>query len=623
MLVSTTTIAAVALAAFGAHFERPLLGSAYDSNTVSITRADRERWVGNYDASTVTAITEKGNQLQFGAENFDIRNGGGNWNDCVVFDASRGDSIFWNKTELYGITSIKIFSYNKDNPDSYANLCGQSFIFYYGYEQIDFDDEYYVAKETTTSGMIEFDSGYEPSYFGIKANFSNDICVSKIEINYLCEQVEGEFITSGTEARLYESVTKSFKYTSGNTVLVREEAAPLGRETAALEHAKGAWYNEAHPETASNYDPATHSWTPLRDDHLTIDRADSQAFAGRKGRNTMVVTLMLSKAEGFTGWSGASDFYIGVNRSASETKCQSRVYTQNPTAGAQSWVFLADGFEIYDAATGHPMTTPIWDIKVVVEFDVSSVENIYNFTVGTSNAHQTFTIYDISFRDNCAHTAGYDDFSTGYSFGHKCHRCGRVIDDNFVTTIDYHNYSGKSSDNFKYQTDVTFNNVDHCLKTITAIKTNDSDGGWSQNYQLRLAGLIANARTAGLTTIKFKFYIESATNFNTRLQWGLWNNSTSKIEDFALLDHYNGPTNAGYDSNLAVSMVTSVTKLDGTPAGETGKTNASYANQWSIMTIDVSDSGFANLELFFSPAVDNNGAGTYPINVYIADLQCL
>ena len=41
------------------------------------------------------------------------------------------------------------------------------------------------------------------------------------------------------------------------------------------------------------------------------------------------------------------------------------------------------------------------------------------------------------------------------------------------------------------------------------------------------------------------------------------------------------------------------------------------------MTIDVSDSGFANLELFFSPAVDTNGAGTYPINVYIADLQCL
>lgn len=588
-------------------------GKKSTANSVSITR--NTSWNGNYDTSVTTATTEKGNQLKFDAINFDIRNGTGNWNNCIVFDGSRGPSRFWNRTELYGITSIKIYNYNLSEPDSYANLCTQSFTFFYGYESINFNDEYYVAKQTTSTGMIEFPAGYEPSFFGIQGNFDTDICVSKIEINYLCEQVEGEFVNSG-EARLYDSEKRTFEYSNGNSVVVREYGAPLARETAALEHEKSSWNGGV-----SSYNPSTHSWTTTRDDHILIDRADAQPFPARKGRDTILVTLMVSKAEGFTGWNGASDVYIGVNRTSSETKCQSRFSTQNTASDYTSWVFLADGFEIYDVETGLAATGPIWDMKVTIEFDISTVDKIYNITLGTSNAYQKFTLYDISFRDNCSHEH-LENYSTGYSFGHKCYRCGKILD-RYVDSLSYHNYSGKSSDNFTYQTGVSFAGMDHCLKTVTVIKTNDADGGWSQNYQVRLAGLIANARATESTTIRFKFYVESASNFNTRFQWGLWNNSTSKIEDFALLDHYNGPLNAGYTSDLAVDMVTSVTKLDGTPAGDNGRTNAAYANQWVVMTMDVSSSDFANLELFFSPAVDANSAVTYPINVYIADLELI
>lgn len=608
MLVSTTTIAAVALVAFGAHFERPLLGSAYDSNTVSITRTTA--WSGGY-SGTATAVTDKGNELQFGADNFDIRNGGGNWNDCVVFDASKGNSRLWNKTELYGITSIKIFGYNKDAPDSYANLSTASFTFFYGYETIDFDDEHYVAKQTTSSGLIEFASGYEPSYFGIQAEVNYDLCISKIEVNYLCEQVEGEFITTG-EARLYNSETKTFKYTSGNTVLVREDG-PLGRETAALENPRGSWYE------ASNYDPATHSWTTTRDDHIMLTRADSNPFPARKGKNTILVTLMVSKGEGFTGWSGASDVYVGVNRTASETKCQSRFYSQNPSAGAWAHTSLADGFEIYDAETGSAITGPIWDIKVTIEFDISTVADIYNLTLGTSNAYQKFTIYDISFRDNCAHTH-LEDYSTGYQFGHKCYRCGKILD-RFVDSLSYVHFVGESSSNYTYQTGVTFDNVENCLKTTALVKTNTSEGKWSQNYQLRLNGLIANARAAGLTTIQFKVYLEAAVTTNIRFQWGLWDIAGSTINDFAFFDHWNGPTSGGYTSDLAVEMVTSITNLDGTAAGSNGRPNSAYANKWVIITMDVSSNDYDGLELFISPVTDNNSTGTFPVHAYIADLR--
>ncbi len=617
-LLSSLTVLVASVTAFnlaGGNFIKYFaLGSRSASYSVSITRT--ATFTGNYSTVSNTIVTtDGGNQLEFGGEHFDIRNSGSKWHNCLVFCASKGATRFWNKTELYSISSIKIYNYDADNPDSYASLSGSSFTFFYGYELIDFDDEYYVAKETTTSGKIEFASGYEPSYFGIEGDFANDVCVSKIEVNYLCQQVAGELVTNIEEPRLYDASVTTFEYANGNSVVVSEQSAPLARETEALNHAKGSWYN------ASSYDPTTKSWTTSRDDYITIDRADSKAFPARDGRDTMLVTFTVSKEEGFTGWSGAGDVWIGVNRSASTAECLSRFYTENPTAGAQSWVVLSNGFEIHDTDTGTAMTTPIWDVKVVVEFDVSTVDNIYNLSFGTSHAFVKFTIHDISFRDNCTHEHT-ENHSTGYSFAHKCYRCGKFLD-HFVDSLEYKNFSGLSSDNFTYETGVTFDGVEKCLKTTTNIKTNYAEGGHSQNYQLRFLGLIANARAAGLMTIKFDTYIESSTNFNTRFQWGLWDTANNRIHDFALFDHYNGPTDAGYNGTLAVDMVTSITNLDGTSAGSEGRPNSAHANRWITVTMDVSSNEFANMELFFSPAFYFDDCGTYPINIYFANFKCL
>lgn len=616
--LSIMTVSAVAVSFLTSEVGKNFLSLKADvvPNRVSITRTSG--WVGTYDASTITATTEKGNPLVFGAENLDIRNGSADYENCVVFDASRGASILWNKTEIYGITSIKISNYIVGSPDDYSSPFGGSFTVFYGYEEIDFDNANYVAKEVITNGVIEFEEGYEPSYFGLLAGFSHDACFSKIEINYQCEQVEGDFVNS-SEAKLYNAKGKYFEYENGNRVLVEQtEAAPLAHASHVLNNRVPSL---VHQDKITYFEPSTQSWTPTQDDHIALKRADDKPIAERVGRDTILITFMVSKADGYTGWGGASDVYIGVNRNYSDA-FYSRIFTQNTAADAQSWTSHAAGFEIYDAETGVPVTGPIWDVKVTVEFSVASVADVKNIHLGTSNGYQKFTVYDISFRDNCAH-ANVENVSTGYSSVHVCERCGKVVD-SFIDNLSYFNYSGKSSDNFTYETGVTFDGRENCLHTHSPVKTNYEEGGWAQNYQLRFTGLIDNVRAAGLTTIKLHIYVKSeSTDSDVRFTWGLWNKTSNRIEAFASFDHWNAPVHSGgVDATLAVNMVTSVLLENGQQYNPS-RPNTAAANRWVLVTMDVSSDAYANLELYLSPCYYGNDTPTYPIDVYVSEIEVL
>ena len=591
------------------------LRSAEQLNRVSITRTST--WSGNYDSSVTVARTEKGNALEFGATCFDIRNRGGNYNNCLVFDGAYaqqhgGTPRFWNKTELYGITSIKIYSYDMNNPDSYTNLSGSSFTFFYGYELIDFDDTNYVAKQTTTSGKIEFAAGYEPSFFGIQGEFTNDVVVSKIEINYLCEEIEGEFVTN-EEAAGYESHNTSFEYTNGNSVVVRElEAAPLAHENAPLDNGTPVFITA----DGSSYDASSHSWTTGQGDgghHLLLGRSDGNPFPARSGRSTIIFTFMISKANGFTGWTGgASDVYLYVNNNA----LGARIYTENPYSWAAA--VLPTNFEAYETDTGAKLTSSIWNKKVTVEYDVSSVENITNVRFGSTHGYVTFKLYDVSFRDSCAEHDYADYFSGGFASSLKCHKCHKPAF--LVNSIQYNNVSGKPSSNFLYEKDVTFDGVDNCIHTTTAVKTNYAEGGWTQNYQVRLNGLIDNARELNRTTIRFKLYITTATSryWSLRFCFGVATDNT--INSFASASHYQLITEAGND--LAKNMVVSITDENGNPAfGDTA--NSVCANKWLVVTLDVSSDSYAGTDLFFSPVVDEEDGSVYPINCYFANLEVL
>ncbi|MBO6280678.1 MAG: hypothetical protein J6M95_03780 [Bacilli bacterium] len=581
-------------------------------NQVSITRT--ATWTGNYASSVTAARTEKGNTLEFGATCFDIRNSGDY--PCIFFDGgyaknNGGKSRFWNKTELYGITSIKLYAYNHGSPDSYTSLSSASFTFFYGYELIDFDDANYVAKQTTTSGKIEFAAGYEPSFFGIQGEFTTDTAISKIEITYLCEKVEGELVTN-EEAAGYESHHTSFEYVNGNSVVVRElEAAPLAHENAPLDNGTPVYITV----DGSSYDASSHSWTTGQGDgghFVLLGRSDGKSFPARSGRSTIIFTFMISKANGFTGWNGASDVYLYINNDA----LGARIYTENPYSWAAA--VLPTNFEAYETETGIKLASSIWNKKVTVEYDVSSIDSITNVRFGTTHGCVTFKLYDVSFRDSCAEHDYSDSFSGGFASSLKCHKCHKPAF--LVNSIQYNNVSGKPSSNFVYEKDVTFDGVDNCIHTTTAVKTNSSEGGWTQNYQVRLNGLIDNARELNRTTIRFKLYITTATSRYWSLRFCFGVATGNSITSFARASHWQLVTEAGND--LAKNMVTSITDENGNPAFS-NTANSVCGNKWLVVTLDVSSDSYAGTDLFFSPVVDEEDGSVYPINCYFANLEVL
>ena len=209
-------------------------------------------------------------------------------------------------------------------------------------------------------------------------------------------------------------------------------------------------------------------------------------------------------------------------------------------------------------------------------------------------------------RTPCDHTT-LEEFSTGVNCGTRCSSCGQIAT-TMSSSLDYYCPAAHPGI-FTYETGVTFDGRKDCLKTTTTEFTNTADMGYTINYKLYFRNLVKNARAAGKTLISLNVYNKASTQFNVRIHWGVGNNVSA-----ALADHYNNPTN---------STGTNLVKDNTTLTTEAGAASKLPANQWIVITLDVSDAAFEGINDFFiTAAADTNSTPHYPIETYVSNIRC-
>lgn len=578
-----------------------------------------------FDSGTgkVSATTDLGNTKVFSSSRFEARNGTEDYNNCLCFyhvEDGLGGYIA-NDTAIESIKSVKIYSYTPADPTP-STLTTQKFNVYYGYEQI-LVDHSNSAHVTISNGYYAFESGYEPSFIAIET-INHDVydsCVSKIEIEFACEPVVGNIVEKEGPAYQYDYVGKEFTYTAtGNKVAYNiTEAAPWQRINVnkVTEIKAGASTPNAGYTPTLTIADGVASYKGYYNGGMLLPFAQSEA----EGRNIISFKMKMGAWE----WGGPCVYF--------------KLYKGSTEPAATIQLYRNDGFNNYWAKGGKIYNSA--GVEIVSNADLGNTTDFFTFEIDVSSIGGSNTLTAISFWNGWnsfddgytkAPTTAIKDvvlkstycgcptstpveYSNGYGYGTRCSTCGHIYT-NLVNSLVKAIPSGKSDSIFTYETGVTFDGREECLKTTTTEYTNSSEMGWATNYKLYYKNLVKNARAAGKPIIKMNVYVQASQYDNIRFGWGVGNNKSA-----AQADHYNNPTLLTGASNVVDDSQLLNEDGSATTAGQ-----RLPANQWRLIVLDVSGDYYASSDVNDLYIIGNFDAGSshnrYPISTYISNIRC-
>lgn len=374
--------------------------SSFKADDPNILTIDKNSY---RDATIVQAKTAKGNTVDFKYSRFDTRPGDTTYNNCICFykDTGAGDGGYiYNVNPILGVREIKIYHYAADNPNP-GTLTPAIFDIFYGYG----DCELIIGNENfskvqTKNGYYCFEEGLEPSYIAIKATVNYDICISKVEVTYNCEETQGT-VSENEEA---------FKYAQGGNVFTGAN----GKEVSFNSTKPAPWvkFDDLGSDLKCNttykqstFDTKTNVFTTTTgNDYICFSPLGSAAFNEFETRKIISITFMLSTV-GETGWGGTNcDIYFGINKSTS-TPTYSRIHSNRVLRYVDGWEEFYNILSIVDTETNEDLTgKSIVNRKVTITSDFSSVSEAKDVHLGTSCKNVSVEFFDITFKESlCGH----------------------------------------------------------------------------------------------------------------------------------------------------------------------------------------------------------------------------
>lgn len=599
--LSTLTLGAVGIAVAPSTISRlstRMVQADEESNRIVIDKTASK--VG----STITVKTDKKNSVNFNYSRFSVKNGYEDYDNCISFanvDYNGVGGYITNATPLYGVKSIKIYSYTPEDP--YSNeLATGKFNLYYGYEPLKIKESN-TARIIFRNGSYEFPSDFEPSYIAIECRESSTFYASRVEITYKCEEVEGTIETINGPAEKYNYVGKEFTTTSGTKIPynIVEEAPWIDVDNSEMRQRK----------KQARYDSSAKEWTTKGEEYFDFYPTNQPYFTQSNVRKIVTMTFKFNPTYTNMGLGGA-DLYFGVNGGLDDV-LDCVTYSFYALKGTQ--VFergLENAISVYNADTGENLFgKSIINKRITISFDASSVEEIKNVFVGTTQPYVTFGFEKITFQSSicgCSKIVPVE-YSTGSEFGEKCQKCGYVLNKIAEGVELSEQFQGYIS----YKENIKFDDRDNCTKISMGRNSGLSGTGMPYSYRLNWKNIITNARNCGYKCIKLNFYIKTVSSIAIRFGWGV-----DGVEAGAQYDFSTGTIKSlvGYDYIKTSSQI----------LGENGSATTIATNKWLMLVVDITDSMYIGVKDFWMMGAyytdGNENSSNYPLETYFSSIRC-